>query len=154
MDARSHVGASGLMQVMPETARWTARQIGLNNFRPEQINDRDTNIVIGTAYLQLALENFDGVRVLAAAAYNAGAGRPRLWRNGPVLEAAIWIENIPFAETRDYVQRVLANSTNYAALISGQPQRLSDHLPPIGPRAANAGNAASAPSATTTAARP
>jgi soluble lytic murein transglycosylase len=154
MDARSHVGASGLMQVMPATARWTARQIGLRDFQPEQINDRDTNIVIGTAYLKLALENFDGVRVLAAAAYNAGAGRPRLWRNGPVLEAAIWIENIPFAETRDYVQRVLANSTNYAALISGQPQRLSDHLPPIGPRAANAGNAASAPSATTTAARP
>ena len=151
MDARSHVGASGLMQVMPATARWTARQIGLHDFRPEQINERDTNIVIGTAYLQLALENFEGVRALAAAAYNAGAGRPRQWRNGPVLEAAIWIENIPFAETRDYVQRVLANSTNYAALMSGQPQRISAHLPPIGPRAASA---ASAPSAATTAARP
>jgi len=138
MDARSHVGASGLMQVMPATARWTARQIGLRDFQPEQINERDTNIAIGTAYLKLALDDFEGVRALAAAAYNAGPERARQWRNGPVLEAAIWIETIPFAETRDYVQRVLANATNYAALISGQPQRLSEHLPPIGPRPSSA----------------
>jgi len=138
MDARSHVGASGLMQVMPATAAWTARQIGLRNFRPEQINDRDTNIQIGTAYLKLALDDFEGSSPLAAAAYNAGPGRPRQWRNGPVLEAAIWIENIPFEETRDYVKRVLANATNYAALISGEPQRLSSRLGVVGPRAATA----------------
>ncbi len=56
---------------------------------------------------------------LAAAAYNAGPGRPRNWRNGPVIEAAIWAENVPFTETRDYVKKVLANTTNYAA----HPQR-------------------------------
>ena len=83
MDARSHVGASGLMQVMPATARWTARKIGLTNFAVDQLNDRDTNIAIGTGYLKLVLDDFDGSMPLAAAAYNAGPGRPRSWRNGP-----------------------------------------------------------------------
>jgi len=138
LDARSHVGAAGLMQLMPATARATAQRIGLRDFRPEQVDDIDLNIRLGTTYLRLGLDRFEGSRVLAAAAYNAGASRPIQWRNGPVLEAAIWIENIPFAETRDYVQRVLANATNYAALISGQPQRLSDHLSPIGPRVSTA----------------
>jgi soluble lytic murein transglycosylase len=134
MDARSGVGASGLMQVMPATARWTARKIGLSDFAPGQINDRDTNITIGTNYLKLALDDFDGSMALAAAAYNAGPGRPRNWRNGPVLEAAIWAENVPFAETRDYVKKVLANTTNYAALITGRAQSLKDRLGSVGPR--------------------
>ncbi|OYZ43464.1 MAG: lytic transglycosylase, partial [Acidovorax sp. 16-64-162] len=95
MDARSHVGASGLMQVMPATARWTARKIGLTGFTADQITDRDTNITIGTAYLKLALDDFAGSMPMAAAAYNAGPGRPRSWRNGPVLDAAIWAENVP-----------------------------------------------------------
>lgn len=138
MDARSHVGASGLMQVMPATAQWTARQIGMRDFRPQQITDRDVNIAIGTAYLKLALDDFEGSMAMAAAAYNAGPGRPRNWRNGPVLEAAIWAENIPFDETRDYVKRVLANTTNYAAILSGQPQSLKARLGSVGPRAASA----------------
>ncbi|WP_313069661.1 transglycosylase SLT domain-containing protein [Melaminivora sp.] len=136
MDARSGVGASGLMQVMPATARWTARKIGLTDFTPEQINDRDTNIAIGTAYLKLALDDFQGSMPLAAAAYNAGPGRPRNWRNGPVLDAAIWAENVPFAETRDYVKKVLANTVNYAALLTGQPQSLKGRLGMVGPRVA------------------
>ena len=134
MDARSHVGASGLMQVMPATARWTAKRIGLTDFRAEQITDRDTNIAIGTAYLKLALDDFGGSMPMAAAAYNAGPGRPRVWRNGAVLDAAIWAENIPFSETRDYVKKVLANTTNYAALITGQPQSLKARLGTVGPR--------------------
>ncbi len=141
MDARSGVGASGLMQVMPPTARWTAKKIGLVNFRPEHINDRDTNIAIGTGYLKLVLDDFAGSMPLAAAAYNAGPGRPRSWRgqNGdPVLEAAIWAENVPFSETRDYVKKVLSNTTNYAALITGQPQSLKARLGSIGPREAGA----------------
>ena len=137
MDARSHVGASGLMQVMPATARWTARKIGMTDFTPGRINERDTNITIGTAYLKLALDDFDGSMPLAAAAYNAGPGRPRAWRNGPVMDAAIWAENVPFAETRDYVKKVLANTTNYAALITGQPQSLRSRLGSVGPRAAS-----------------
>jgi soluble lytic murein transglycosylase len=139
MDARSHVGASGLMQVMPATARWTAKKIGMKNFSLDQINQRDTNIAIGTAYLKLVLESMDNSMAMAAAAYNAGPSRPRRWRapdqgKGPVLEAAIWAENIPFNETRDYVKKVLANTTNYAALISGQPQSLKARLGKVGPR--------------------
>ncbi|MFD2754774.1 lytic transglycosylase domain-containing protein [Comamonas terrae] len=137
MDARSGVGASGLMQVMPATARWTARKIGMTGFTPDMINDRDTNITIGTSYLKLALDDFEGSMALAAAGYNAGPGRPRSWRNGPVLDAAIWAENVPFTETRDYVKKVLSNTTNYAALITGQPQSLKSRLGTVGPRPAN-----------------
>ncbi|MEO6625371.1 MAG: transglycosylase SLT domain-containing protein [Burkholderiaceae bacterium] len=133
-DARSSVGASGLMQVMPATAKRTAKKIGLVNFTPNQITDRDTNIAIGTGYLKLVLDDFAGSMPLAAAAYNAGPGRPRNWRNGPVLEAAILAENVPFAETRDYVKKVLSNTTNYAAILSGQPQSLKSRLGSVGPR--------------------
>ena len=137
MDARSSVGASGLMQVMPATAKWTAKKIGLTSFTPGQITDRDTNIAIGTGYLKLVLDDFAGSLPLAAAAYNAGPGRPRSWRNGPILEAAIWAENVPFAETRDYVKKVLSNTTSYAAILTGQPQSLKARLGSIGPRLGN-----------------
>ena len=134
MDARSGVGASGLMQVMPATAKWTANKIGLTGFTPSQINDRETNITIGTAYLKLALDDFAGSMPMAAAAYNAGPGRPRNWRNGPVLEGAIWAENVPFSETRDYVKKVLANTTSYSAILTGQPQSVKARLGSVGPR--------------------
>ncbi len=136
-DARSSVGASGLMQVMPATAKWTAKKIGLTNFTPGQINDRDTNIAIGTGYLKLVLDDFTGSMPLAAAAYNAGPSRPRNWRNGPILEAAIWAENVPFSETRDYVKKVLSNTTSYAAILTGQPQSLKARLGSVGPRLGN-----------------
>lgn len=141
MDARSHVGASGLMQVMPATARWTARKIGLADFKPNQINERETNIAIGTGYLKLVLDDFAGSMPLAAAAYNAGPGRPRAWRGqagAPTLEAAIWAENIPFNETRDYVKKVVSNATNYAAILTGQPQSLKARMGTVGPLAAGA----------------
>ncbi len=127
-NARSGVGASGLMQVMPATARWTARKIGLNGFQSHQITDRDTNILIGTAYLKLALDDLDGSMPLAAAAYNAGPSRARNWRQGPALAGEVWAENVPFEETRDYVKKVLANTTLYAALISGKQQSLRSRL--------------------------
>ena len=136
MDARSHVGASGLMQVMPATAKWTAKKIGLTGFTPEQITDKETNVAIGTGYLKLVLDDFAGSMPMAAAAYNAGPSRPRNWRNGPVIEAAIWAENIPFQETRDYVKKVLSNTTNYAAIITGKPQSLKARLGMVGPRSA------------------
>ena len=137
MDARSGVGASGLMQVMPATAKWTAKKIGLTDFQPQQITDRDTNIAIGTGYLKLVLDSFAGSMPMAAAAYNAGPNRPRIWRGqtgAPTVEAAIWAENVPFNETRDYVKKVLSNTTNYAALITGQPQSLKARLGMVGPR--------------------
>jgi len=137
-DARSGVGATGLMQVMPATARWTAKKMGLTSFTVEQLNDHEVNVTIGTGYLKLVLDDFGGSMPMAAAAYNAGPSRPRSWRNGPVLEAAIWAENIPFQETRDYVKKVLANTTNYAAVLTGQPQSLKARLGSVGPKAANA----------------
>ena len=134
MDARSHVGASGLMQVMPATAKWTAKKIGLTSFTPDQITDKEVNVAIGTGYLKLVLDDFEGSMAMAAAAYNAGPSRPRNWRNGPVLEAAIWAENVPFQETRDYVKKVLSNTTNYAAILTRQPQSLKSRLGQVGPR--------------------
>jgi len=126
-DARSHVGASGLMQVMPATARWTAKKVGLA-YKPELLTDRDFNLRIGTAYLRLVLDDFGGSQAMAAAAYNAGPGRPRRWREGPRLDAAVWAENIPFNETRDYVKRVLSNATIYAQLLGGDAPELRARL--------------------------
>nr|WP_297352881.1 lytic transglycosylase domain-containing protein [uncultured Caldimonas sp.] len=134
MDARSHVGASGLMQLMPATARWTARKIGMP-YTPELITDRDTNIALGTSYLKLVLDDMGGSQAMGAAAYNAGPARPRRWRDGPELEAPIWVENIPFTETRDYVKKVLSNATYYAAQITGTMPSLKARLGrSIGPR--------------------
>ncbi|MDH4449955.1 MAG: transglycosylase SLT domain-containing protein [Rhodoferax sp.] len=139
-DARSSVGAAGLMQVMPATAKWTAKKIGLSNFQSHHITDLDTNVAIGTGYLQLVLDNFQGSMPLATAAYNAGPSRSKAWRGAPgnpQMEGAVWAENIPFSETRDYVKKVLANTTNYAALLSGQPQSLNARLGTVGPRDAS-----------------
>ncbi|WP_343633162.1 transglycosylase SLT domain-containing protein [Roseateles sp.] len=116
MDARSHVGAGGLMQVMPATAKWTAKKLGVD-FKPDMLHDRDTNLRLGTGYLKLVMDSFEGSQAMAAAAYNAGPGRPRRWREGPPLDAAIWTENIPIWETRDYVRKVLSNATIYAQLM-------------------------------------
>ncbi len=138
MDARSGAGASGLMQIMPATARWTARKIGLP-YTADLITDRDTNILLGTSYLKLALDQFDGSEALAAAAYNAGPSRPRRWRQGPLLDAAAWTESIPFSETRDYVKKVLSNATYYAAMLDGTMPPLRRRLgAQIGPPAPDA----------------
>jgi soluble lytic murein transglycosylase len=135
MDARSSVGASGLMQIMPATARWTAKKIGLP-FTSEMITDRDVNLRLGTSYLKLVLDDFGGSQALAAAAYNAGPNRPRKWRDGPALEPAIWAENVPFAETRDYVKKVLSNATYYSAQLGVPAPSLTQRLGrPIAPAA-------------------
>ncbi|MCU0258331.1 MAG: transglycosylase SLT domain-containing protein, partial [Solirubrobacteraceae bacterium] len=138
-DARSHVGAAGLMQVMPATARLTAKRLGVP-YGPGLLNDQDTNLRLGTGYLRMMLDEFDGSQALAAAAYNAGPGRPRRWRNGPELDPAIWAETIPFAETRDYVKKVLSNAVYYAAILGAEdPLSMRARLGgPIGPRLAAA----------------
>jgi soluble lytic murein transglycosylase len=127
MDARSHVGASGLMQIMPATARWTAKKIGLP-YTQDLIADRDVNLKLGTAYLKLVLDDFGGSQALAAAAYNAGPNRSRRWREGPALETAVWAENVPFSETRDYVKKVLSNASYYDAQMNGQAPTLKARL--------------------------
>ncbi|GAA4324498.1 lytic transglycosylase domain-containing protein [Pigmentiphaga soli] len=130
MNARSSAGASGLMQVMPATAKWVANRIGMRGYNPSGVTDFDTNLTLGTNYLRIVLDNLGGSALLASAGYNAGPRRPDAWRatlNGPV-EGAIFAETIPFNETRDYVQKVLSNATYYAALFTGQPQSLKARL--------------------------
>jgi len=117
---KSSVGASGLMQVMPATAKWVAKKINLPWDNPALISDPLTNLKLGTAYLKMVLDDLGGSQAMAAAAYNAGPGRPRRWREGPTLETAIWAENIPFSETRDYVKKVLSNAAVYAALLDAR----------------------------------
>ena len=139
IDARSSAGASGLMQLMPATARWTAKRLGLSVGGRNSVNELDTNLTLGTAYLKLLLDDFGASPPLATAAYNAGPGRPRRWREGPELEPAIWAESIPFAETRDYVKKVLSNAAYYGALLTDAPLSLKARLgPAVGPRPANA----------------
>lgn len=135
MDARSVAGASGLMQLMPATARYVAKKIGMKDFHPSKVNDFDVNTELGTQYLRMVLEDLDGSQVLASAGYNAGPGRPQRWRatlSHPV-EGAIFAETIPFNETRDYVKNVLSNATYYAAVFTGQPQSLKQRLGQIVP---------------------
>ncbi|MFQ6685928.1 transglycosylase SLT domain-containing protein, partial [Bordetella pertussis] len=135
MDARSHAGASGLMQLMPATAKWVAGKIGMSDFRPGSVNDFDVNTELGTQYLNIVLQGLDGSQVLASAGYNAGPGRPRNWRAsfGHPVEGAIFAETIPFNETRLYVKNVMSNAVYYAAMFSGQPQSLKERLGSIVP---------------------
>jgi soluble lytic murein transglycosylase len=130
--ARSGVGATGLMQVMPATAKWTAKKIGMTDYTASQLADPTVNIALGTAYLQLVLNDFEGHQAMAAAAYNAGPGNVRKWRDVAEMDGAVWVENIPFHETRDYVKKVLSNTVVYAGLMSGQAQSLKAKLTPVG----------------------
>ncbi|CAB3787697.1 lytic transglycosylase domain-containing protein [Paraburkholderia caffeinilytica] len=136
INARSEVGAGGLMQVMPGTAEMVARKIGLGTISQARMNDIDTNILLGTYYLSMIYKQLDRSAVLATAGYNAGPGRPRKWQaNLPrPVEGAIFAETIPFNETRDYVKNVLSNTVYYAALFDGRPQSLTERLGHIEPR--------------------
>jgi soluble lytic murein transglycosylase len=125
-NARSSAGALGLMQLMPATAAMTARNIGdpapvtAALFKPE------VNIRIASRHLAELLQRFDGNRVLVAAAYNAGPHRVDRWlRERPARPADIWIESIPFAETRDYVKNVMAFSYIYGQRL-GHPTQFLD----------------------------
>jgi len=134
-NAKSTVGASGLMQLMPATAKWVANKIGLANYSHSRVNDTETNLLLGTTYMRMVMESLDNHPVLASAAYNAGPGRARKWRADRPLEGAIYAETIPFNETRDYVKKVMSNSVYYSALFEDKPQTLKPRLGIIAPRA-------------------
>lgn len=138
MDARSSVGAAGLMQLMPSTARYVARKLNVADYSPSRVSERDMNLMLGTGYLKMVLDDLDGNPVLATAAYNAGPGRPRAWRStlDRPVEGAIFAETIPFTETRDYVKKVMSNSVYYAALFENKAQSLKQRLGTIAPKAA------------------
>ncbi len=127
-DAKSSAGAAGLMQLMPATARWVARKIGMKGFRTSRVSKPEVNAALGAFYLKHVLDGFNGNAVLAAAAYNAGPGRARRWCDTKPIEGAIYIETIPFTETRQYVKKVMANTVYYAALMGGEPRSLKSCL--------------------------
>ena len=133
MNVRSSAGAQGLMQLMPATARWVAKRIGLKDFSPSRISDMDTNVTLGTNYLSIVYSDLGNDPVLASAAYNAGPGRARRWRDARPLEGAIYAETIPFDETRDYVKKVMSNAIYYAAQFEGKPQSLKLRLGTVRP---------------------
>jgi soluble lytic murein transglycosylase len=118
--AKSNVGAAGLMQIMPATAKWVARKMGMRDYRSALIHDTEVNLKLGTYYMKNVLSSFDNNAAMASAAYNAGPGRARHWRGNIPLEGAIYAECIPFDETRDYVKKVMSNTVYYSKLF-GQP---------------------------------
>ena len=133
MGAKSGVGAQGLMQLMPKTAKWVARKIGLADYHPAQVADMGTNVTLGTHYLKMVLTSLDNHPVLACAAYNAGPSRARRWLGDAPMEGAIYIETIPFSETRDYVKKVMSNAIYYAILFDEKPRSLKSRLGIIQP---------------------
>ncbi|MBU4046667.1 MAG: lytic transglycosylase domain-containing protein [Gammaproteobacteria bacterium] len=130
--AKSTVGAAGLMQIMPDTARWAARRIGLKGYRKGLIHQLDVNLRLGTYYMKSVYSRFEDNPVLASAAYNAGPTRANRWRGTVPLEGAIYAETIPFDETRDYVQKVMSNTIYYAKLFGHPSESLKQRMGVVG----------------------
>jgi soluble lytic murein transglycosylase len=134
--ARSGVGALGLMQIMPPTAREVAGGLKIKYDRQRLLEDPVYNARIGTAYLASLIEEFGPNMVLVSVAYNAGPGRAHRWieQNGDPRSAGVdvvdWIEHIPFNETRNYVMRVMESLPVYRARLTGRtaPITLSQEL--------------------------
>lgn len=126
--AKSSAGAAGLMQVMPATARWVAQKIGMKDYRNTLISQLDINLKLGTYYMKNVLSTLGNNPVLASAAYNAGPGRARRWMGDKPLEGAIYVESIPFDETRDYVKKVMSNTVYYAKLFGQSTLTLKQRL--------------------------
>ena len=126
--AKSGVGAAGLMQVMPATAKWAAKRMGMDGYSNDLIHDLTTNVDIGTYYIRYTFELMNGQAVMATAAYNAGPSRAKRWLAKEPMEAAVYIETIPFAETRNYVQKVMANAQMYAPRLGRSPLSLKSRL--------------------------
>lgn len=129
-DIRSGAGAVGLMQLMPRTAKYVAELLGEKNWRGD-LTDAKTNIRFGTSYLRHVMDRFDDHQVLATASYNAGPHRVNQWLRDAEIDADLWIDTIPFTETRRYVRAVLAYAAIYEHHLTGESQRLSNKLKTI-----------------------
>jgi len=130
-DARSHAGALGLMQLLPRTARQIARSLRLR-FRRHDLLDAETNVRLGIKYLKKVKDIFKGNKVLATAAYNAGDAKVRQWLpKGGVLPADVWVEIVPYSETRDYLQRVMTYTVIYEERLGRTPVPLLERMSPI-----------------------
>ena len=128
MQAKSTVGAAGIMQIMPATARWIAQKLGIKDYRKELIHQLDTNLKLGTFYMKNVLSSLDNNPLLASVAYNAGPRRARQWRADVALEGAIYAETIPFDETRNYAKKVMSNTAYYSKLFGQPPRSLKERL--------------------------
>jgi peptidoglycan lytic transglycosylase len=137
-DIVSSAGAVGLMQLMPGTARWVAKQLAVRDYSPARIANVDLNTQFGAFYFKYWQERLGRLPALAAAAYNAGPSRAQAWRPATgSLEGAIWVETIPFNETRDYVKRVLANTMVYTHALGRPYVPLTQRLGVVTPRGAD-----------------
>lgn len=126
--ARSHVGAGGLMQIMPNTAKLVARQMG-ETYNPAALSEMNTNIRYGTFYLSMIHGQLSGNAVLATAGYNAGPNRARRWQpDFQPIAADQYTESIPLLETRDYVKHVMTNATHYGVVLGQGPQSLEKRM--------------------------
>jgi soluble lytic murein transglycosylase len=128
IQAKSGVGAAGLMQVMPATAKWIAKRMGLDSYHNGMIHQLETNIQLGTYYMRHVLDQMGGQALMATAAYNAGPGRAKRWASAQPMEGAIYAETIPFSETRNYVQKVMANAYFYASRLGTRVQSVKQRL--------------------------
>lgn len=136
---KSSAGAAGLMQLMPATARWVARRMGMRDYSWSRVTNTEVNAALGTYYLRHVLDELDDNPVLAAAAYNAGPRRADKWRGTHPLEGAIYAETIPIRETRNYVKKVMNNTMYYAAMLGGPVRSLKDRLGIVAPRGSDDG---------------
>ena len=131
-DAISSAGARGLMQITPATARQLSRRHGLNYSGPDQLLQAEFNIQLGTTYLRDLLDDYGNNPVLAAGAYNAGPRAVERWLDGSgPTDAAMWIETLPYFETREYIPRVLAFSTIYDWRLAQPVTRVSSRMPTV-----------------------
>jgi soluble lytic murein transglycosylase len=130
-DAGSSAGALGLMQLLPTTARLAARRWGLKEPARADLLRPSVNVPIGAGELKSLLERFDGQTLLATAAYNAGLSAVRRWLPAIAMDADIWVENIPFNETRTYVQRVAWHSLVFAWLDDRKARDVTSWLGPL-----------------------
>ena len=144
-DIVSSAGAVGVMQLMPHTARWVAKQLAQSDYTPAMIINVDTNARFGAFYFKYWQDRLERLPALAAAAYNAGPVRAQQWRPAAPVEGAIWVETIPFNETRDYVKKVLANTMLYAHAFGHPYVPLSDRLGVVPPRTTCCAMAAQSP---------
>lgn len=133
VDARSEAGALGLMQLMPATGRMTGRKLKLPVRNHQALLNIETNVRLGVSYLKEVLERNKGHQVLATAAYNAGPNRISDWMPAQALDADVWVETIPYSETRGYVQNVLAYTAVYDYRLGQKPTRLSARMPAVVP---------------------
>jgi len=123
-DARSRAGALGLMQLMPSTAKEVAAKTSFRGFHVNDLLRPEVNIELGASYLHQIYRKLQGNPVLATAAYNAGPSRVLRWLPERPLATDVWIETVPFSETREYLKRVLAYTVIYNHRLGNTPERL------------------------------